>query len=262
VLGSHLTTDRQASNAVQIVYKKPAAPVVSGADGKELRKISSLPISLPSFAAKVSVKDLEPSDVAFVELSLSNPGSAISRFVSHLCCIQFHVLFFELLHLCKFHRTCSFQLYACGLLLHDGSCAGCLPQFACKQPVTIFVAQMGTVSFVVDERVILQFNVQLSSGTVGQLAVSYGGESDSSLGPPMPERKEMFHIQLHQSPASSSNFSFLVVQRGVRNHFASLSDCLHFASFAHSLSSILSASVVKQSGHGLSLIQVRFVAVA
>jgi len=121
---------------------------------------------------------------------------------------------------------------------------------------------MGTVSFVVDEKVILQFNVQLSSGTVGQLAVSYGGESDSSLGPPMPERKEMFHIQLHQSPASSSNFSFLAVQRGVRNHFASLSDCLHFASFAHSLSSILSASVVKQSGHGLSLIQVRFVAVA
>jgi len=121
---------------------------------------------------------------------------------------------------------------------------------------------MGTVSFVVDERVILQFNVQLSSGTVGQLAVSYGGESDSSLGPPMPERKEMFHIQLHQSPASSSNFSFLAVQRGVRNHFASLSDCLHFASFAHSLSSILSASVVKHSGHGLSLIQVRFVAVA
>jgi hypothetical protein len=48
---------------------------------------------------------------------------------------------------------------------------------------------MGTVSFVVDAKVILQFNVQLSSGTVGQLAVSYGGESDSSLGPPMPERK-------------------------------------------------------------------------
>lgn len=92
VLGSHMTADRQASNVVQIVYKKPAAIVaVSGADGKGSRKISSLPISLSSFAAKVSVKDLEPSDVACVELSLSNPGSAINRFVFHFCRTRFRV---------------------------------------------------------------------------------------------------------------------------------------------------------------------------
>ncbi len=134
--GSHLTADRQASNAVQIVHKKPAAPVVSEADGKGLRKISSLPISLPSFAAKFSVKDLEPSDVAFVELSLSNPGSAIRRFVFHLCV--------------AFNSTFDFL-----------SCF-------------TYANSTGRARF--------------------SFAVSYGGESDSSLGTPMPERKEMFHI--------------------------------------------------------------------
>ncbi len=135
---------------------------------------------------------------------------------------------------------------------------GYLPQFAKKQPVTISVLQMGIVSFVVDHKVVFEFNIELSSGTVGQLAISCCGEGDSSIGPPIAaaESKELFSIELYQSPASSSNYPFTIIQKAMRNHFSSLPDLLHFASFAYSLSSIVSPSVVKRSGNGLSLIQV------
>ncbi len=135
---------------------------------------------------------------------------------------------------------------------------GYLPQFAKKQPVTISVLQMGIVSFVVDYKVVFEFNIELSSGTVGQLAVKCCGESDSIIGPPIAveDSKELFNIELYQSPTSSSNYPFTVIQKAMQKHFSSLPDLLHFASFAYSLSSIVSPSVIKRSGNGLSLIQV------
>jgi hypothetical protein len=156
-----------------------------------------------------------------------------------------------------FYRSISFQLYASGLLLRDGNCVGYLPQFAQKQPVTISVLQMGIVSFVVDKKVILEFNIELPSGTVGQLSVCCCGGGVSRIGSPILDTKELFVIEFYQSPLSSSNFPFTIIQSAMQKHFTSLQDRLRFASFAYSLSQILSSSVLKLSGHGLSLIQVR-----
>jgi hypothetical protein len=83
--GSYLIADQQASNIVQIVYKKPAptqAQVEYEAIAKSRRRILSFPIPMASFSAKVCVKDLNHDHVACVELCLSKPGSdASSRFV-------------------------------------------------------------------------------------------------------------------------------------------------------------------------------------
>ena len=87
--GSHLTIQRQAPNILQIVYNQPAA--TSTVAKASCRKISSLPIALASFFAKVSVKDLEPNHVACVELSLTNPGCVTNRFV--VCTIRLHFFF-------------------------------------------------------------------------------------------------------------------------------------------------------------------------
>ena len=148
------------------------------------------------------------------------------------------------------------QLYASGLLLRNGIWAGDFPQFAKKQAVTIFVSQIGTVVFSVGQKAILELNVE--PGCVCQLAVSYGGEGNSSIGPSIADGKEMFIIHLYHSSPDFANFSNTVVQRAMQNHFSSLSDRLHFASFAFSLSSMLSPSVVKLGGIDLSAMQVFF----
>ncbi len=122
--------------------------------------------------------------------------------------------------------------------------------------MTISVLQTGNVSFAVDQKVVFEFNIELSSGTVGQLAVTCCGEGDSIIGLPITGTKELINIEFYQSPASSSNFRFAIIQKAMQKHFLSLPDRLHFASFAYSLSSILSPSAVKRSGNGLSLIQV------
>jgi hypothetical protein len=140
--------------------------------------------------------------------------------------------------------------------LHDGLCVGYLPQFAHKQPVIISVLQTGIVSFVVDQKVVFEFNIEMSSGTVGQLVVTCCGEGDTIIGLPITGTKELFDIELYQSPASSFNSPFAIIQRAMQRHFPSLSDRLQFASFAYRLSSILSSSIMKRSGNGLSLLQV------
>jgi hypothetical protein len=140
--------------------------------------------------------------------------------------------------------------------LRNGICAGDFPQFAKKQVVTIFVSQIGTVVFSVGQKAILELNVE--PGSIGQLAVSYGGEGNLSIGPQIADGKEMFLIHLYHSSADFANFPNTVVQRAMQNHFISLSDRLHFASFAYSLSSILSPSVLKLDGIDLSTIQVIF----
>ena len=110
--------------------------------------------------------------------------------------------------------------------------------------------------FSVGQKAILELNVE--PGSIGQLAVSYGGEGNSSIGPPIADGKEMFIIHLYHSSADSTNFPNTIVQRAMQNHFNSLSDRLHFASFAYSLSSILSPSVLKVGGTDFSAIQVIF----
>jgi hypothetical protein len=90
---SQLTADQQASNIVQIVYKKsptnfdPHSASVSSI--AKIRKVSSHPILLASFSAVVRVKDLNPSVVACVDLSLFKPGSKNrSRFVFKCCVVH------------------------------------------------------------------------------------------------------------------------------------------------------------------------------
>lgn len=90
---SQLTADQQASNIVQIVYKQspmnfdPHSASVSSI--ATIRKISSHPILLASFSAVVRVKDLNPSVVACVDLSLFKPGSKNrSRFVFKCCVVH------------------------------------------------------------------------------------------------------------------------------------------------------------------------------
>ncbi len=80
-----LASDQQASNCVQIIYRKSAVAELRAADtaesrtpSKVSRKIYSHPISLASFCAKFCVKDLSASDVACVELVMHAPGSTSS----------------------------------------------------------------------------------------------------------------------------------------------------------------------------------------
>jgi hypothetical protein len=252
--GSYLIADQQASNIVQIVYKKPLpAQVQTGgfeAIAKDSRRISSFPIQMASFSLNICVKDLNHNDVACVELCLSKPGSSASnRFVLNLYFVQFS-LFTTDLTWCR----CSLQLYASGLLLRDGIWVGHLPQFANKQAVIISVLQTGAVFFSVNQKVILELNVEF--GSICQLAVSFGGEGNSSIGPPIADGKEMFIIHMYHSPIQSANFLNTVVQRAIQKQFKSLSDRLHFASFACSLSSILLPSDVKLRSTDFSLIQV------
>lgn len=95
IVGSKLASDQHASNSVQIVLKPDPKTCVSppsfGGFGsnsgfesgnKTPRKISSLPISLATFSARICVKDLDFNDVAFVELIIYTPDSNTSnRFV-------------------------------------------------------------------------------------------------------------------------------------------------------------------------------------
>jgi hypothetical protein len=95
IVGSKLASDQHASNSVQIVLKPDPKTGVSppsfGGFGsnsgfesgnKTPRKISSLPISLATFSARICVKDLDFNDVAFVELIIYTPDSNTSnRFV-------------------------------------------------------------------------------------------------------------------------------------------------------------------------------------
>jgi hypothetical protein len=119
---SCLVSDQQTPNCVQIVYRKPALHPVnlaaSPAVAKVSRKISSLPISLVTFCAKVCVKDLNASDVACVELIMYTPGSHSSaRYVS----IQkFHLLsafFYTSLPYLNFsehvHFSCMLPAFCC-----------------------------------------------------------------------------------------------------------------------------------------------------
>ncbi len=90
---SFLTADQKASNIVQIAYKHSESfGIQDSGTVKNIRKISSLPISLASFSFIVRVKDFSPDVVTCVELSLSKPGSnSNSRyvFVQALCILEF-----------------------------------------------------------------------------------------------------------------------------------------------------------------------------
>lgn len=107
IAGSNLTSNQQASNCVQIVHMKPdpsqRRPSLQPRSGfesenKTPRKISSLPISLATFCAKVCVKDLDCSDVAFVELIMYTPDSSTcNRFVFYFH-LRLAVLF------CRYHQ--------------------------------------------------------------------------------------------------------------------------------------------------------------
>lgn len=163
----------------------------------------------------------------------------------------------HIIALLEFLRACSFQLYASGILLRDGICVGHLPQFALKQSVSLFVTQMRTVSFVVDQKIVFEYSVAHRSGMVSRIAVCYGGEGDSIVGPQLADVKGLFTIELLHSSIAFSQYPISVVQAAMQKHFPSLSDRLNFASFAHVLSSTLSPAVLKQNFHGLSMIQVR-----
>jgi hypothetical protein len=113
IAGSNLTSNQQATNCVQIVHMKPDPSqrrlsainygTISQRNGfesenKTPRKISSLPISLATFCAKVCVKDLDSSDVAFVELIMYTPDSSTcNRFVFYFH-LRLAVLF------CRYHQ--------------------------------------------------------------------------------------------------------------------------------------------------------------
>lgn len=110
IAGSNLTSNQQATNCVQIVLMKPdpsqrrLSAINYGqrngfeSENKTPRKISSLPISLATFCAKVCVKDLDSSDVAFVELIMyTSDSSTCNRFVFYFH-LRLAVLF------CRYHQ--------------------------------------------------------------------------------------------------------------------------------------------------------------